>query len=369
MTVSYATADGTRHRPAATTPRRSGTPHLHPRPVTTQTITVPVNGDTLDEADETFSVNLTLPVNATIADGQGQGTITNDDARPALSIDDVDGRPRATAAPIERRRSPSACRAASGQTVTVNYATADGTADGAGRLHAAAGDADLPARDDEPEHVTVPVNGDTLDEANETFFVNLRSPINATIADGQGVGTITDDDPLPTLSIDDVTVTEGNSGTVNATFTRHACRPPSGQTVTVDYATADGTATAPAATTRPRRGTLTFAPGQTTQTVTVPVNGDTLDEANETFSVNLTNAGQRDDRRRQGVGTITNDDPLPSALDQRRRRSPRATAARRTPPSPSRLSTPSGQTVTVDYATADGTATARGDYTGRRAGR
>ena len=52
-----------------------------------------------------------------------------------------------------------------------------------------------------------------LDEANETFFVNLSSPVNATIADGQGVGTITNDDPPPTISIDDVTVTEGNGGT------------------------------------------------------------------------------------------------------------------------------------------------------------
>ena len=55
-----------------------------------------------------------------------------------------------------------------------------------------------------------------LDEANETFFVNLAEPANATIADAQGLGTITDDDPTPTLSINDVTVTEGNSGTVNA---------------------------------------------------------------------------------------------------------------------------------------------------------
>ena len=52
-----------------------------------------------------------------------------------------------------------------------------------------------------------------LDEANETFFVNLAGPTNATIADGQGLGTITDDDPLPTLAINDVTVTEGNAGT------------------------------------------------------------------------------------------------------------------------------------------------------------
>ena len=63
------------------------------------------------------------------------------------------------------------------------------------------------------------VNGDQLDEANETYFVNLSNPTNATISDGQGLGTITDDDPPPSLSVDDVTVTEGNAGEVNATFT------------------------------------------------------------------------------------------------------------------------------------------------------
>ncbi len=58
-----------------------------------------------------------------------------------------------------------------------------------------------------------------LDEANETFFVNLAGPSNATIADSQGLGTINDDDPTPTLSVSDVTVTEGNTGTINAVFT------------------------------------------------------------------------------------------------------------------------------------------------------
>ena len=73
--------------------------------------------------------------------------------------------------------------------------------------------------------MTVLVNGDLLDEANETFFVNLSNPSNVTIADGQGVGTITDNDPLPTVSVNDVTVTEGNGGTVAATFTLTPQRP------------------------------------------------------------------------------------------------------------------------------------------------
>ena len=160
------------------------------------------------------------------------------------------------------------------------------------------------------------VNGDLLDEGNETFFLNLTNPSNATISDGQGLGTITNDDGAPGLSVNDVTVTEGDSGTQNATFTV-TLAPTSGQNVSVDYATADGTATAPAdyAATS---GTLTFAPGQATKTVTVQVVGDTLDELDETYTVNLSNAVNaaildadraRHDRRQR---------PAAGALDQRR---------------------------------------------------
>ncbi len=71
------------------------------------------------------------------------------------------------------------------------------------------------------------VNADLLDEANETYFVNLSAVTNATIADGQGLGTITDDDPLPTLSVDDVTVLEGDPGSqaqTSRSLHRHAQR-------------------------------------------------------------------------------------------------------------------------------------------------
>ena len=158
--------------------------------------------------------------------------------------------------------------------------------------------------------MTVPVNGDLLDEANETFFVNLSNPSNVTIADGQGLGTINDNDPLPTVSVNDVTVTEGNGGTVNATFTL-SLNGPSGRSLSVDYATADGTATAPADY-QATSGTATFTAGQTAQQVTVLVNGDVLDEANETFTLNLTNAVNVTIADPQGTGTINDDDPTPT---------------------------------------------------------
>ena len=105
-------------------------------------------------------------------------------------------------------------------------------------------------------------------------------------------------------------VTEGNSGTVNATFTV-SLTAASAPTVTVDFATADGNATAPADY-QANNGTLTFNPGETTKTVTVLVNGDTLDEANETFFVNLSNAVNGVIIDNQGRGTINDNDPAPS---------------------------------------------------------
>ena len=122
--------------------------------------------------------------------------------------------------------------------------------------------------------VTVTVLGDLIDEENETLNLDLTNPTNATIADAQGVGTITDNDAAPSLSINDVTVTEGNSGTVDATFTV-TLSAASERTVTVNYATADNTATNGSDYTT-ASNTLTFNPGTTTQTITVPVLGDVI---------------------------------------------------------------------------------------------
>ncbi len=157
----------------------------------------------------------------------------------------------------------------------------------------------------------VPVVGDTEDEPIEYFTMELRATgLPETVV---GVATILDDDA--TIGIGDVTVTEGSTGTTSATFTATLSSTDSGD-VTVNYATADGTARAPFDYTA-QSGTLTFAQdGPTTQTITVPVVGDTLEEAGETFFVNLTepsaNASIVDP---QGQGTIVNDDLDPTPVD------------------------------------------------------
>src|SRR5690606_38195532 len=125
-------------------------------------------------------------------------------------------------------------------------------------------------------------------EGNETVLVTLTGPTNATIADGEGIGTILDDDDAPTIAIADASVVEGTGGTTVLTFvvTLSAA---SGAAVTVDYATADGSAVAPADYTS-AVGTLTFAPGATSATIEVAINPDDLSEPTESFAVLLSDA-------------------------------------------------------------------------------
>src|SRR5438132_3208324 len=104
---------------------------------------------------------------------------------------------------------------ASTQTVTVNYATADGSATAGSDYQAASGTVTFnPGQTSKT--LTVLVNGDRLGETNETFFVNLNSPTNGVIADGQALATIVDDEPR--ISIGSASATEGNDGTTDMVF-------------------------------------------------------------------------------------------------------------------------------------------------------
>ena len=127
--------------------------------------------------------------------------------------------------------------------------------------------------------------------------------VNGATAGGGGNG--------PSLSIDDVSLVEGNSGTTNAVFTVKLSAAATA-TVTVGFGTADGTANAGADYTR-TTGSLTFAAGQTTKTVSVPVIGDGSYEPDETFAVILSNPVGATIADNQGIATIRNDDPAPAS--------------------------------------------------------
>jgi autotransporter-associated beta strand protein len=204
----------------------------------------------------------------------------------------------------------------SAQTVTVDYETDDQTATNAEDYSSVSGTLAFDP-DETTKTITVPVAGDILNEIDEIFILNLRNSTNASLSDAQAQGTILNDDAVPTLSIDDVSVTEGNTGTVEAVFSV-TLSAPSGQTVMCNYATADGTAMDQSGNDYDSASdVLIFSPGETYAEVIVSVHGDTVAEADETFLVNLTSQTNSTLADAQGLGTILDDDtsfptPTPS---------------------------------------------------------
>jgi Calx-beta domain/Bacterial Ig domain len=353
VTVAYATANGTATS-GSDYQSTSGTVTFTPG-TTTQIVSVTVLGDTLDEANETFAVELSNPVNATIGDATGSATITDNDPVPSLAIGDVSvGEGNAVAS------FTVTLSAASGRTVTVNYATAAGTAASGADFTSATGTVTF-AAGVTAQTVNVNIVDDTTDEPNEQFTVGLSGATNASFADKTGAATIVDNDNPASLTINDVSINEGNSGQSNVTFTV-TLSPTSGHTVTVKYATASGTATA-GTDFSARTGTLTFTPAELTRTFTVPVLGDTRDEPAETFTVTLSDAVNATIGDDIGVATIDDNDPTPSLrINDRSVTEPKSGSINVT--FTVTLSAASGQTVTVNYTTVDGSATAAsGDYT------
>jgi hypothetical protein len=153
---------------------------------------------------------------------------------------------------------------------------------------------------------SVTLNGDTAVEANETFKVNLSSAVGATIADSQASGTILNDDG-PTLSIADVSIAEGNSGTKLATFTVTLSQAAS-TAVMYTIKTANSTATSTSDYVSRSLTGQSIAAGILTKTFAVTINGDTTPEATEKFFVNLSAGVGATIADAQAAGTITNDD-------------------------------------------------------------
>ncbi len=281
--------------------------------VTSQTFNVPICDETLNEANETVNLALSMATGGgtIVAPSTAVLTINNDDPLPLLTINDVsqnEGNSGTTANVFTVRLIQ-----ASGQTVTVNYATQDGFGTLADNDYVATSGILTFAPGELQRQVTVLVNGDTKYELTETFRVNLTGETNTIVKDSQGVGFIVNDDPPPqTLSINNVRVKEGNSGTVVATFTvtitTNPGATPTTLPISVNYATADDTAKTSDTDYVSNSGVLNFLPGDTSRTINVMVNGDTRKEANETFFVNLINPVNVSVSNSRGVGIITDED-------------------------------------------------------------
>ena len=235
-----------------------------------------------DGDDETFTLTLSMPTNATFAGGAATLTATGTIAdTPRLDVADVTVDEGGTA-----RFEVTLSRAAPAA-VTVDWALSDGTATvgvdfdaGSGTLTFAPGDTAMP--------VTVTTTSDDLDEGDaETFTLTLSNASSNVVLEGGGAtqtasGTITDDDDPPVLSVDDVTVGEGDPAVFAVELSAR-----SGLPVTVDWATTvESGDSAEADDLTPDSGTLTFTPGATRRTVTVATTLD-ADNEDETFTLTL----------------------------------------------------------------------------------
>jgi Calx-beta domain/PQQ-like domain len=195
------------------------------------------------------------------------------------------------------------------ETVTVQWATENDTATDVDNDYVPAGGTVTFPPLATTATIQVLVNGDTKYEPNERFLVNLSSPQYAIISDAQAVGTILNDDPAPQMSISDVQVVEGNAGFTNADFTVTLSYP-SAAPVSAAWATHTGTASAGDFVMA--SGTVDFAAGEVTKTVSVLVVGDTVYESNEAFTVELSGVSGAALLKPIGTCVILNDDlPTP----------------------------------------------------------
>jgi chitinase len=314
VSVSYTTLAGSA-RPGEDFASAVGTVTFAPGE-RSKSFSVQVLADRVSELTETMTVQLSAARGATILDGTATGTIRDNDVDPSPttppSISIQDYSTSEGDADLTHMRIVLTLSKASSVPVTVRYTSEDITANGPVDYEVLEGIVTF-APGETRQTIHAHINGDRLVEATESYRIRLSEPTNATIADGIGIVTIVNDDvaapALPSLSIADASVSEGNAGTklLNLTVTLSAAA--SGP-VSVAYATGNGTATAGSDYTA-KSGTLSFAAGETSKTIQISINGDTAVEANEAFTVNLSNATGATIADGNATATITNDDTAP----------------------------------------------------------
>lgn len=245
--------------------------------------------------------------------------------------------------------------------VTVNFATADGTA-AAGLDYVQSSGTLTFAPGVTSRTIVVQTLGDVLDELDETVLVQLSAVTGATLQNVTGTGTIVDDDTA-TISLLDISLVEGDAGVTSAVFTL-TLSTPSSRTVTVNYATANISAVAGSDYVA-RSGTVIFPAGSNAaQTVAIDVLADAIDEPDQAFSLALSNAVNASLGRSAGRATIVDDDSPPS-ISVSNASVVEGNSGTRAMVFTLTLSGKSEIRARVRYQTADGTATAGSDYTGK----
>ena len=307
LTVDYATAADTASE-GEDYVGASGTVTFPGGSTAAQQIVVAIRDDALDEPDEQLRMTLSNARHALLSGGGATLTVTgvieDDDPQPQVTIADAPPTDeRSLAMPF-----PVSLDAPSGRKVTVSYRTADGTAKAGADYSTVSGVLAFAAGSTE-QTIQVPITDDRSNEGQERFHVTLSAPVNAGLERAAAAGILLDDDAPPTLSVADARVTEGDGDGVLRFEVQLSTA--SERTVTVDYATRDGSATAGADYTS-ETGTLTFAPAIVSREVGVTVADDEDHEGAETLTLQLSNPQAATLADGTATGTITDDDsPLP----------------------------------------------------------
>jgi len=276
---------------------------------TTQIVTIPVLSNSTLENTEFLTLNLYSAVNGTIARQAGWGSIVDNDAvtgTPAVSVSDgiVDEAAARVTFTVTLDK-PSTSQ------VTVNVATADGTASAGSDYESQASQKLVFGPGEMSKTVVIDLRSDASSEATEYFDLVLSGAVNATIADARGHVFIPQNDGatigLPTIAAAAISAGEAG-GYVEFVVSLDA---PSTQTISVSYNNSNGTA-AHGSDYLAQSGTLVFAPGETTQVLRMPVLDDVATESTETFSLNLFSPVNAQVGTSQVVvSIIDNDNPPP----------------------------------------------------------
>ena len=309
-----------------------------------RTISIALTDDTVAESDETFEVTLSSPVNATLATSVATGTIRDDDAAPTLSVSDAVGEEGGVAA------FAISLAGTTSRTVTVRYATLGGTAREGTDFDPAAASLTFPPGE-RSRTVTVALKDDSVHESDETFFLQLQSPVNATVVTDRATGTIRDNDAAPTLSVTGASGEEGGTLAFEVVLSGAT-----DEAAMVDYATADGTAR-DGLDYEATSGSLRFAPGTSHRTISVDTNDDELHDPDETFRLTLSSPVNATLRSDVAEGRIVDNDGAPTVSIADAEGTEGETVRFRVT-----LTGSGSGSVTVDFATMEGTAEAGTDY-------
>ena len=304
----------------------------------TQNVSVPITSDLTDEPDETFTVNLSNAANGLITDAQGDGTITDDDAPPVVTIDSASAVEGSNVVFTVSLSNPSS------QALTVTYTSANGTAGSGDYGPVPASPIIIPANTSSGT-ITVPTTQDGIEEPAETFTVTLTGATNGSVGSPSvGTGTINNDGDNSAVTI--VAAAAANEGS-NVDFLVSLSTANS-QDVTVNYTLADIT-TAPADYTAPS-GSIVIPAGTLNGTISVSTHDDNIDEINETFSITLNTATVPSltiGTNNVGIGTIVDNDTSLVSINNAAANEGSDVVFTVT------LSNPNSQAVSVEYTLAD----------------